>query len=130
MKGTLLFLALILGFQSFAQKVNVELKKKYFGTYAGTISSFQLDTGTDLVEVGSERIQITIQQDSVLFQIGRNKLKGPYSVLFEVKKYYVLDCKIPGRLAQERVVVYKQGKKISRDGLFPQPSSTLTKVKE
>lgn len=130
MKALFALTFLFLGFQLSAQKVGVDLKKKFFGTYAGTISAYQIDTGKDLVDVNSERIEIVIDADSVSITIGRNQLKGAYSVLFEVKKYYVLDCKIPGRLAQERVVVYKAGKKVSRDGLYPQPSAMLSKVKD
>ena len=108
----------------------VELKKKFFGAYSGEIATFKLDTGEDLVDIEKSAVTINIEADSVTFQIGRNRLKGPYEVLFEAKKYYVLDCKIPGRLAGERVVVYKQGKRISRDGLYPQPSAMLYKLKD
>jgi hypothetical protein len=41
----------------------------------------------------------------------------------------LLDCKINGQLANERVVVFKKGKKISRDGLYPQPNTILLKSK-
>jgi len=34
-----------------------------------------------------------------------------------------------GQLAGERIVVYKKGKKISRDGLYPQPNAFLYKRK-
>ncbi|MDP4866867.1 MAG: hypothetical protein NWQ47_01160 [Crocinitomicaceae bacterium] len=113
---------------SMAQKP-IELKKKFFGTYAGEISSFKLDTGEDLVDVDKTVIKINIEQDSIQFNIGRNELASSYTVLFEAAKYYVLDCKVNGRLAGERIVVYKKGKKISRDGLFPQPNALLYLVK-
>lgn len=109
---------------SMAQKP-IELKKKFFGTYSGEISSFKLDTGEDLVDVAKSEISIKIEADSIHFSIGRNELASTYSVLFEAAKYYVLDCKVNGRLAGERIVVYKKGKKISRDGLFPQPNALL-----
>jgi hypothetical protein len=107
----------------------IELKKKFFGTYAGEISSFKLDTGEDLVDVDKTYLKINIAQDSIQFNIGRNELASSYTVLFEAAKYYVLDCKVNGRLAGERIVVYKKGKKISRDGLFPQPNALLYLVK-
>ena len=113
---------------SMAQKP-IELKKKFLGTYAGEISSFKLDTGEDLVDVDKTVIKINIEQDSIQFNIGRNELASSYTVLFEAAKYYVLDCKVNGRLAGERIVVYKKGKKISRDGLFPQPNALLYLVK-
>jgi len=112
----------------FAQKP-IELKNKFFGTYSGEISSFKLDTGEDLVDVAKTKINIKIEQDSIHFAIGRNELGSIYTVLFEAPKYYVLDCKVIGRLAGERIVIYKRGKKISRDGLFPQPNALLYLVK-
>lgn len=129
MKNLLLVISLCLSSVYWAQKP-IELKKKYLGSYSGTIASFKLDTGEDLVDIEREKISIDISEDSVLFKIGRNSLTGSYTVLFEAKKYYVLDCIIPGRLAGERVVIYKQGKKISRDGLYPQPNAMLNKDKD
>lgn len=128
MKRIFLTIILLTGFQLSAQKVGVDLKKKFFGTYAGTIPAFQMDTGKDLVDVASERIEIKIDADSLHFTLGRLELAGAYEVLFEVKKYYVLVCEVPSRAAKERVVVYKSGKKISRDGLYPQPSAMLKKL--
>ncbi len=107
----------------------IDLKKKFTGSYKGEISSFKMDTGEDLVDVARVPITIEIKLDEVVFKIGSHELTGSYEVMFEADKYYLLDCKIPGRLAGERVVVYKRGKKISRDGLYPQPSAMLYKVK-
>lgn len=110
----------------FAQK-KIELKSKFHGKYSGEISSFQLDAGKSLVNIDSTNITVEILDSTVNFLIGRNELKGKYFVMFEAKKYYLLDCKIENQLAGERIVVYKKGKKISRDGLYPQPNSFLYK---
>jgi hypothetical protein len=103
----------------------LELKRKYFGTYAGDISSFQLDSGKELLEVDFTEIKITLSDSAIDFFIGKNHLIGTYAVLFEAKTYYLLDCRIENQLAGERIVVYKKGKKISRDGLYPQPNAFL-----
>ena len=123
-----LLILFFIPFASFSQK-QIDLKKKFIGSYKGEISSFKLDTGEDLVDVASVPITIEIKVDEVSFKIGLHELTGSYEVMFEADKYYLLDCKIPGRLAGERVVVYKKGKKISRDGLYPQPSAMLYRVK-
>lgn len=128
MKKSLLFLLLFLPVLLSAQKT-IELKKKYFGTYEGQISSFKMDTGNDLFAVDSTAIQIEITENRVVFTIGMNKLEGTYYVMFEAKKYFLLDCRIEGQLAGERIVVYKKGHKISRDGLYPQPNTFLYKRK-
>lgn len=129
MKNLFLVVSLFFFSIGWSQKP-IELKKKFLGSYSGTIASYKLDTGEDLVDIEREKITVDIELDSIHFKIGRNTLNGTYTVLFEAKKYYVLDCIIPGRLAGERVVIYKAGKKISRDGLYPQPSAMLTKDKD
>jgi hypothetical protein len=112
-----------------AQK-QIDLKSKFFGTYTGLISSFQLDSGKDLVDVDSTMIAVTITETNVQITVGKNELKGSYYVMFEAKKYFLLDCRMENQLAGERIVVYKKGKKISRDGLYPQPNSFLYKQKD
>ena len=108
----------------------IELKKKFQGTYEGAIPAYQLDSGKEIVDVDLTPIQIQITDKNVFLQIGKNKLSGTYTVMFEAKTYFLLDCRIDNQLAGERIVVYKKGKKISRDGLFPQPSVQLEKTKD
>jgi hypothetical protein len=107
----------------------IELKSKFFGVYEGKIASFLMDSGKDLLSVEESPITIEIAEETILFAIGSNKKSGIYTVLFEADKYFLLDCKINGQLANERVVVFKKGKKISRDGLYPQPNTILLKSK-
>jgi len=113
-----------LGSHLYGQKP-VVLKSKFFGTYKGDIASYQMDSGKELVDVDSCAIQVTIADSTVDIAVGKNLLKGKYTVMFEAKTYYLLDCKIEAQFAGERIVVYKKGKKISRDGLYPQPSVML-----
>ena len=107
-----------------AQK-HIDLKKRYFGSYEGEIPSYMLDSGKDLIDIDPSPIKVLITEKTVELEIGREKLEGTYSVMFEGDKYFLLDCKIKNQLAGERIVVYKRGKKISRDGLFPQPNTFL-----
>lgn len=123
------FTFILLPFVVGAQK-KIDLKSKFFGTYSGLISSFQLDSGKDLVDVDSTKIDVIITDSNVIIKVGKNELKGTYYVMFEAKKYFLLDCRIENQLAGERIVVYKKGKKISRDGLYPQPNSFLYKMKD
>ena len=58
-------------------------------------------------------------------QIGKLTTHGDFEVLFEADDYYVLDATMENQSVGERIVVYKKGKKISRDGLYPQPSALL-----
>ena len=128
MRHLFLLVFFSISFLGAAQKP-IDLKKRYFGNYEGPVNSFKLDTGEDLVDVEKTTMRISIDEKNVVFDVGRYHLEGTYTVLFEAQKYFVLDCTIPGRVAGERIVIYKRGKQISRDGLFPQPSAMLEKVK-
>jgi ribosomal protein L21E len=108
----------------------ITLKKKFYGSYEGEIPAYTLDVGTDNVDVAAVAIKIKLEGDSVHITVGQNALHGVYHVLFEGKNYFVLDCRMDGQLAGERIVVYNRGKRISRDGLYPQPSSFLDRVKD
>ena len=61
--------------------------------------------------------------------IGYNENFDIACVMFEAQKYFLLDVKIEGQLATERIMVYKRGKKLSRDGMYPQPVTELRKKK-
>lgn len=128
MRGLSLIILFALPLAAFSQK-KVELKKKYFGNYKGTVSSYEIDTGTELLKVSESAIYITIAEDEISVSVGKNKLYGKYIVMFEADTYYLLDAQINGQLATERIMVYKRGKKIARDGMYPQPVTELKKYR-
>lgn len=112
-----------------AQK-DVSLKKKHQGYYEGTIPEYSVQSNGELHFVSSTPISITIGADVIQVRVGNNEMMGTYEVMFKAEQYFLLDVDIEGQLANERIMVYKQGKKLSRDGMFPQPVSTLKKVKK
>lgn len=112
----------------FSQKLVDDIKRKYFGVYQGTIPAYQLDSGKDLITVEPTPITIEITAKNIILDIGKQHVTGVYTVLFQGNSYYVLDGTIEGQEANERIVVYERGKKISRDGLFPQPNVMLEKL--
>ena len=113
----------------FGQK-DIELKKKFRGYYEGTIPEYSIQSNGELHFVSSTPISITIGADVIQVRVGNNEMMGTYDVMFKAEKYFLLDVNIEGQLANERVMVYKKGKKLSRDGMFPQPVTTLKKVKK
>jgi hypothetical protein len=113
---------------SFAQK-EIKLKRKYFGNYKGQISSYKLDTSNEILDVGSTPIYIQINSNDVILTVGTRELRGFYEVMFEAKKYYLLEAELRGQVAPERIMVYKRGKHIARDGMYPQPVTELKKFK-
>lgn len=124
MQKLIFIFALALPLMSFGQK-EVDLKRKYMKSYSGIIPSYSMDVGDNIVEVTATPISIQIDKDSVFFEIGQNKFQGTYTVMFEANKYYLLNAIIDGQLANERIMVHKRGKTISRDGLYPQPMAEL-----
>ncbi|OFZ37109.1 MAG: hypothetical protein A3D92_18445 [Bacteroidetes bacterium RIFCSPHIGHO2_02_FULL_44_7] len=127
MRHLLIITLLLFSAHSFAQK-DIELKKKFLGAYKGTIPSYMMDTGEQIIEVSSTDIFVNITDTDITISIGNNALHGTYEVMFEAKDYFLLDVKIDDQLANERILVYKRGKHISRDGMFPQPLAELSKV--
>jgi hypothetical protein len=105
------------------------LKKKYLGSYIGEIPSYSFNAEDGQIDVAATSIKIIIKAKEINFEIGKKAYQGTYNVLFEANNYFLLDCEIPNQLATERIMVFKKGKKISRDGLYPQPMAFLKKEK-
>jgi len=72
---TVVLLLCFLPLLAVAQK-KIDLKKKYFGTYGGEISTFQLDSGKDLINVDSTNINVVIDESSVEIKIAKKSIKG------------------------------------------------------
>lgn len=109
---------------SFGQKELV-LKKKYFGKYRGRISAYQYESDNRLIDVAETPILIDLFKEEITIKIGKNENRGTYEVMFEADDYFLVDAKMEGVLATERILVYKKGKKLGRDGMYPQPVSEL-----
>lgn len=124
MRLLLLTLLFVLPLSAFSQK-EIKLKKKYFGKYKGVIPAYKMNANNEIVEVGETMIYIDIFKEQIMVKVGNNVRYGTYEVMFMADKYFLLDATIEGQLATERIMVYKRGKKIARDGMFPQPVTEL-----
>ena len=111
---------------SYSQK-EIDLKKKYLGNYSGQIPGYKYDTGSEVLDVAPTAIRIQLEEGKITLAIGSEVLTGTYYVMFKAKTYFLLDCDIDGQLASERIMVYKHGNRLRRDGMYPQPVSELTK---
>lgn len=109
---------------SFGQQ-EISLKKKYFGKYRGTISAYQYESDNRLINVAESEILIDLFKEEITIKIGKNENRGSYEVMFEADDYFLVDAKMEGVLATERILVYKKGKKLGRDGMYPQPVCEL-----
>jgi hypothetical protein len=107
-----------------------QVKKNLFGTYTGQISSYTLNTGLQSFKVEAVSIEVKVSSDSLFVQIGNIAVKGNYEILLDKPNYYVLVGKMENQLADERIILYKKGKKLSREGIQPQPDAMLEKKKK
>lgn len=120
----LVFLPWLMAFQCTAQ-----LKKAYLGQYTGEIGSYEISTGQELFTVQPVAIRAHLDRDSLHLQIGDRHFTGTYEILLETQTYLLLEALLANQIAPERIIVYKKGKKISREGIKPQPDAILKKVK-
>lgn len=120
------FLILIFPFALSAQK-EIKLKRKYLAKYEGVVPAYSMGSALEIVDVDETPITVTIGKEFIYTTIGDRKLQGTYEIMFEADTYYLLDATMTGQLANERILVYKRGKKIARDGMYPQPLSDLKK---
>ena len=104
-----------------------KLKRKYYGIYNGKINSYKLKTNGDVLDVAAVPIQVELYAGYLNIYIGKSTSKGNYTILFEGEDYWVLNARMDNNSIGERIIVYKKGDKISRDGLYPQPSALLFK---
>lgn len=109
---------------SWSQK-EISLKRKYFGKYKGIVSSYTYKEANKLIEVSETTIYVDLFKEEIRIKIGANEMKGSYVVMFEANDYYLVDAKMEGSIVTERIIVYKKGKRIGRDGIYPQPVSEL-----
>lgn len=107
----------------------IELKRKYLGVYEGIIPGYKVVSAQDILDVSPAPIRIKIGKNQVELTVGGNSLYGTYEIMFEAKSYYLMDVTVDGQLATERILVYKNGKHLSRDGMYPQPVTELKKAK-
>jgi hypothetical protein len=125
----LIRVSIFLLFISFNFFVNAQLKKSTFGTYLGEIPTYELNTGFNQIPVESVAISIVLSASSIEINTGKLNQIGTYSILFDTKSYYLLEVKLENQFAPERLMVYKKGKKIIREGIRPQPDALLLKQK-
>ncbi|MBU2018555.1 MAG: hypothetical protein KJ941_02820 [Bacteroidetes bacterium] len=119
------YLLLLFSFITLFSNAQDRLKNKYLGTYTGKINSYKMETAGYLMDVSEAKIEIDLGANLMKVSVGNSAFSGPYKILFEAKDYYVLEARLVDQPVPERIIVYKRGKKISRDGLFPQPNAVL-----
>ncbi|MDA9161471.1 hypothetical protein N9O13_03670 [Crocinitomicaceae bacterium] len=123
-------LILLTFFISFSICSNAQIKKRDQGVYKGLISSYEINTGQNLIEVDSSEIFIKIENSSFTIKIDNVQYEGTYEVEKREKRNYVLKAKTDYSDIKEEIILFGRDKIMKRKGIFPQPDSILKKLKK
>ena len=123
MKNWLVFCFLLIS----CTVVGQHLKKKLYGIYTGTIPAYTLDIGADVIDVNATTITIDLSEERVTQQLGNTLQQGTWEIVTSDKLVIVLSVRLEGQLTEELLTLYKKTKTIRREGIFPQPTTELTK---
>lgn len=121
----LLTLLLFVPLLSFGQ---IKLKKKYCGSFSGTIPAYTMEIGTEVVGIDSTSIKIELNVDgNVKYTIGNIIYTGKYSVNFISDAFIFVSANLSNQKSEEHLKIFLKDKHIEREGIFPQPTAYLKK---
>lgn len=105
------------------------VKKKLLGIYSGTIPSYMIESGEQLINVGASSISIVfLSENKVEETIGATKTEGTYRITSDDKATYTIQVNYPNQIVYEELILSKKDRTILRKGFYPQPESKLTKI--
>jgi hypothetical protein len=111
--------------------VSAQVKKSYFGKYVGTIAAYEMSAGaSERIQIGTSAIEIQLSDKEIVVVIGMKTNKGTWTLVSENKTNFVIEGKMDNSSATERILIYKKGKKIVREGIRPQPDVMLKKKRK
>lgn len=112
-----------------SQGVFGQMKRSAYGKFYGTIPSYELSSGKESFITAASNISVQISKTQIFINIGQQHYKGTWRLLMQTKAYYLIEA-ITESPAPERILIYKKGKKMLREGVSPQPDVMLTKIKD
>lgn len=124
MKALLLILLVFTAASSYGQN----LKKKYLGTYSGTIPPYTMDAGGEVVEVKSAAVMFVIEEDKAVQTIDGISQTGRWQLMASKDDYYEIGFLPQNSSVIQKYYLFRKGKKMQRNGLYPQPDCELKKI--
>lgn len=109
---------------SFGQTQSV--KRKYRGIYEGTIPTYEVRMGQDIIAVKATNMHVYLDRDSVYFEIGTFR----YNSTFQLEKTsasLLINSDRENSGIPEQLILDPKTKTMIRKGLYPQPDATLTR---
>lgn len=123
---TLFFLVFI----SFGLHAQKPLKKKFLGRYHGEIGAYKINTGAQFIDVAQTDILVTLRKSDLDFTIGKNQMTLPYTWKKKDKQLIIIEFTRSTDETLETLILTKNRKEITREGIFPQPKAILKKIKK
>ena len=116
----------ILIFKAF--NFSAQIKKKDLGTYKGSIPSYKINNGSQLLEVTSCNITVSLDKDSLKLVIGSKTYSGVYEVKKIKRRAYNIHLTTPHSQLEEVFRLEGKERRMLRKGIFPQPDCELIKL--
>jgi hypothetical protein len=116
----------ILIFKAF--NFSAQIKKKDLGTYKGNIPSYQINNGSQLLEVASCNITVFLYKENLKLVIGSKTYSGGYAVKKIKRRAYDIHLTTPHSQIEEVFRLDGKERKMLRKGIFPQPDCQLIKL--
>ena len=123
----ILFLSFFLCITSF---YTAQVKKRDQGVYKGIIPAYAINTGQNLIEVDSCVVQIKLEKTRLIIRIDDKEYEGSYQVDKKTKRIYVLHVETEYSDIKEEIILFGKDNIMTRKGLFPQPDTSLKKLKK
>lgn len=107
---------------------SAQIKKKDLGTYKGSIPSYKINNGSQLLEVASCSITVSLDKDSLKLVIGSKTYSGAYVVKKIKRRAYNIHLTTPHSQIEEVFRLDGKEREMLRKGIFPQPDCELFKL--
>ena len=93
----------------------------------GTIESYKINSGQELLTVKACPISVTLNKESLLLNIGSKEFKTVYRMKKIERRSYMIFIDVPYSDLEESFSLNGKDKIMLRKGIFPQPNCELKK---
>ena len=107
--------------------LSAQIKKKDLGRYVGTIESYKINSGQELLTVKACPISVTLNKESLLLNIGSKEFKTVYRMKKIERRSYMIFIDVHNSDLEESFKLNGKDKIMLRKGIFPQPNCELKK---
>lgn len=107
--------------------LSAQIKKRDLGRYVGTIESYKINSGQELLTVKACAISVTLNKETLLLNIGSKEFKTVYRMKKIERRSYMIFIDVPYSDLEESFSLNGKDKIMLRKGIFPQPNCELKK---